>query len=337
MIKTKNIPRIALKVLKVRLGKRIPLKVTQYITYRCNYKCAFCGRILNKAEELTTDQIKRCMKEFKKLGTEFWGFNGGEPLLRKDIGELVDYAKRLGLKRSISTNGFFIPNKINQIKNIDLILVSLDGPKEVHDKIRGTGAYKKVIEALKILNKNKVRTLIMTVISKENLDHMEHLLSIVKEYECDWELQPITIHKADIEKKAEEFFPDHKRFLETVDWLIKQKNKGNPITNSVGYLEQMKLPLNSNKIPDCWAGRLVCVMSPDGYVLPCAEMLELSKNYKSLLDVGVKEAFNSLPDMSKCRMCKFSCYMEYNVALGSLFKTGFKSINNIFKGKQFWQ
>lgn len=337
MIKIRNIPRISLKILGAKLGKRIPLKVTQYVTYRCNYKCAFCGRRLSKSDELNTDQIKKCMSDFKKMGTEFWGFNGGEPLLREDIGELINYAKALGFKCSLSSNGYLIPQKIDQINKIDLVLISLDGPEKVHDKIRGQGAYNDVIKALEVLKQNKIKTLVVTVINKDNLNYLDQQLNIVKKYGFDWELQPIAVHREDVEKNAKVFFPDKAQLAKTVDWLLKQKKEGQPISNSVGYLEQMKWSAYAESAPDCWAGRIVCVISPDGHILPCAEVLAESKLYKSFLEVGVRKAFNSLPDMSKCRACRLSCYMEYNVALNSFTKTGLKSTLNILNRRHFWQ
>ncbi len=68
--------------LKVILGSRVPLRVTQYITYRCNLDCLYCARHKSGEPELTTDEVKSLMTSFRKAGALFWGFNGGEALVR---------------------------------------------------------------------------------------------------------------------------------------------------------------------------------------------------------------------------------------------------------------
>ncbi|HOK41437.1 MAG TPA: hypothetical protein PLD27_10420 [bacterium] len=97
MITLKNIPKLSISILKAILGNKIPLKVTQYITFNCNFNCAYCGRKNIKSFELTTDEMKKYIDEFKKIGTMFWSFNGGECLLRNDLGVLRDYVKQKGM------------------------------------------------------------------------------------------------------------------------------------------------------------------------------------------------------------------------------------------------
>jgi len=93
-MKFKRILNLATKVSIAKIfNYKIPLKVKQYITYRCNLSCLFCARRTAAKEEMATLQIKNMMKEFKDMGTIFWEFTGGEPLLREDFAELAAYAK----------------------------------------------------------------------------------------------------------------------------------------------------------------------------------------------------------------------------------------------------
>jgi len=80
----KSIPR----TLKVLLGAKVPLRVTQYITDRCNLDCLYCRRHESGGQELTTNEVKSLMASFRKAGTLFLAFNGGEALIRDDIGDL---------------------------------------------------------------------------------------------------------------------------------------------------------------------------------------------------------------------------------------------------------
>lgn len=337
MIKLKDIPHTAFSVVKAKMGYRIPLKITHYPTYRCNFQCKFCGRRLKKSEEMTTDEIKKCMKEFKKLGTKFWGFNGGEPLLRNDIGELITHAKNMGFKCNLATNGWLIPQKINEIKNIDLVEISIDGDKEIHNKIRGKETYERVIKTLTILKQHNIKILIDTVITNLNIDKLKNILDIVDKFDCEWNLQPVTCHRADTKKNAVQYFPTHDEIIKAVNWLMEQKRAGKHISNSKEYINQMKKNILPPELPNCWAGRLAFTLNPDGKILPCPELPSENPKYKTFHETGVKKAIESIPDMSKCRACSFSCYMEYNIALDSLTKTGFRIFKNLLMKRWFWQ
>jgi MoaA/NifB/PqqE/SkfB family radical SAM enzyme len=271
------------------------------------------------------------------MGTVFWGFNGGEPLLRTDVGELIKFGKNLGFKCFISTNGTLIPQNIEKLKDIDLVLISIDGPEEIHDNIRGKGNFQKTIEGLKILQKNKIPTFIVTVIHKNNINHLKEVTEIAKKYDCFHELQPVVIHRNDLEKNAAKYMPSHKEIQKAVQEIIEEKKKpGSRIANSLQYLEEIKYYPNFPQ-QKCWAKKLFCVISPEGYVLPCAEMLGLNNLYKSGLKEGWRKAFEFIPDMSKCHACFYSCYSEYNIILNSPFKSFFRIVKNLIKpNKWFW-
>jgi len=341
MIDFKNMPRVATGVIKAKLfGFHTPLKITNYVTYRCNLACQFCGRRNLVASEMTTAEIKKCMDEFKKMGTIFWGFNGGEPLLRQDIGELIDYAKKLKFKCSMVTNGTLIPKRIEQIKNLDMVIVSLDGPEPIHDAIRGPGNFEKTIKGIEILIEKKILVYVSSVINKTNLDCLDDIFKISEKYGTYLEFQPVIVHGGDVEGRAVNYFPEKEKFRAAIDWLIVQKKKGRNLTNSLSYLEQLKHYPDSPISLDCWASYLMCSITPDGFILPCSPMLEEYKNFQSGLKVGFKKAFYSLPNFKKCRSCYFSCYSEYNCALNSLPKTGLKFLKNSLFGrgqKWFWQ
>ena len=69
---------------------------------RCNLNCAHCGAVKEKYEkELTTDEIKKLVDQLAKMKVRFFAATGGEPLLRKDILEVMKYAKNKGIKTYI--------------------------------------------------------------------------------------------------------------------------------------------------------------------------------------------------------------------------------------------
>ena len=149
----------ACAVLKVKIFKKsVPLALSWALTFRCNQRCKYCGIWQNECEELGTKDILSSLKQFKRLGTKWISFTGGEPLLREDIGKIIKQAKENGMYVSISSNGRLVPEKINQLIGIDRIKLSLDGPPQLNDQIRGEGSFQAVEEAIKVCKKNSINT-----------------------------------------------------------------------------------------------------------------------------------------------------------------------------------
>ncbi len=88
-----------LPIVASRFGKKTPLEVMYRITTRCNLRCKYCGIWRQKPKEMNTEQIKTAIKEFADAGTINWAFTGGEPLLRRDLGELINFANDKGIKK----------------------------------------------------------------------------------------------------------------------------------------------------------------------------------------------------------------------------------------------
>ncbi|MCG2725749.1 MAG: radical SAM protein, partial [Elusimicrobia bacterium] len=97
-------------------NKRIPIAVRMEITNRCPNKCSYCNVWNTKVEEPSKEKIFSIIKQLKKLGTKKISFSGGEPLLRDDIGEIIDYCKGLGISPEMNSCGVLIEKRISQIK-----------------------------------------------------------------------------------------------------------------------------------------------------------------------------------------------------------------------------
>ncbi|MBU0761668.1 MAG: radical SAM protein, partial [Candidatus Altiarchaeota archaeon] len=319
------------RILKIKIGYRVPLKVVYYVSYNCNLKCSFCERRTRQSKELTTDQVKKCMREFKGLGTVGWSFSGGEALLREDISDLIKYARKQGFKCNLVSNAWFIPEKIDIVEELDSIVISLDGPKEIHDAIRGKGSYDRVITSLELLKDRKPTVIINTVLNKTNLDSLDEILEIIEKYNCGWEIQPVFCQSKKENDNAIKYFTSQQDISEAINWLQEQKLKGKRILRSDEVLNSIK-KTDYHTLPDCYAARAFFILSPDGRLLPCARFLPESAEYPSVLENGVKNAINQLPDMSKCRQCMLCCYLEYNYALHYLVRTGIRYLKNQIRG-----
>ena len=163
------------RVLKQRVLRSVELAVT----YDCNLRCDKCFALKwlneeNKRDYMTVDQIKKMWDQAYKLGAVHVNITGGEPLMRRDI---VDVVKALKPKRtlvSIVTTGIFLTEeKARELKKAGLntFQISLDSSIAAeHDKYRGyKGSYEKVFQAVEIARKVGINVILSTVITHQNV------------------------------------------------------------------------------------------------------------------------------------------------------------------------
>jgi len=125
-------------------------------TRRCNLGCAHCYAASTQqpqADELTTDEAQRLIDDLAAFGVTVLLFSGGEPLLREDIFELIEYARRSGIRAVLSTNGTLLTRRTaERLAKVGLNYcgVSLDGPADINDAFRGSpGAFAKALEGIR--------------------------------------------------------------------------------------------------------------------------------------------------------------------------------------------
>jgi len=160
-----------------------PSKVYFELTRKCNLNCVYCYNKSNLAfsQELSKEEIFSLLDELKEAGTFEIRFTGGEPTTHKNFFEIIDYAKKLGFFISLGTNGVWSQETLEKIKKseIRIIIISLDGPKDYNDSIRGIGTFDKVVSTLKQLRENKNLVLkINCVLTKRNKEYLEDLVKI---------------------------------------------------------------------------------------------------------------------------------------------------------------
>jgi radical SAM protein with 4Fe4S-binding SPASM domain len=170
----------------------VPKYVQWISTSLCNFRCPHCGTAAAEArpDELTTEEIKKQIDHLADLGTQVLSITGGEPVMRPDMFEVMQYAKDCGIQPGFVTNGYLIAELKDKLAKLEPIsvLVSIDGYRENHDRIRGTeGAYKHCMEALETLEEigTKHRG-VSAVILDENLDSAPYIFDDAFEHGCSY-------------------------------------------------------------------------------------------------------------------------------------------------------
>ncbi len=247
------------------LGGRIPLLVSWNLTFRCNLRCHYCAAPTLRVPQMDTEEILRIADDFYELGMRWVTFSGGEPLLRKDIGAIVNHCKDKGVVVFISTNGTLVPRRIDDIRRVDRITLSLDGAGEVHDRIRGEGAWEKTIAAAETAREHGIPVAFTCVLSEHNLECVDDVLEVARQQHAHVMFQPAT-KWLDSSTKPNPIAPDTGPYRAAIDRLIQRKREGAPITNSMTGLKRLRnwpdpTPVRST------AGRVTCTIEPDGKVL----------------------------------------------------------------------
>jgi len=128
------------------------------------------------------------------FGASFFGITGGQPFLRKDLFEVLDYATSLGLNTSIITDGRMLDKKVfqNIVNNKTKISVSIDGAEKTNDVIRGEGAYAAAVSAIeRLAREDLLNVLVYTFanrgyVTNVNEADMVHVLDLANKYGARW-------------------------------------------------------------------------------------------------------------------------------------------------------
>lgn len=302
------------------LGRRIPLYVGLFITQRCNLKCIYCfpdSPNRQKEKELSKEEIFRIVDELYSIGTRYITILGGEPLIRHDFGEIVDYITRKHILVETGTNGYFTKAKLKDLKKLTLVCHSIDGNEEDHDKNRGKGSFKKIIESLELCVFNKIPVQMRAVFTRNNVNSLEYLLKLAKKFKTSLGLAEEAIVKpADKEHamtplELREFWKQVKVY----------KKMGYPMDKSFALLDKIiEYPLEfsgdkifregdgllpSNfKYTRCNLNRGYMFLDCDGMVYPCARLFR--RYGRSIYDAsGIQGAWNYL-GQNDCLFCRQS-------------------------------
>jgi MoaA/NifB/PqqE/SkfB family radical SAM enzyme len=173
------------------IGKKHLSFIEFAITYRCNAGCSFCSSSRDvlysgkAGEDLSFDEIKEVLKYARRLGVLTISFSGGEPMLRKDIYEIIAHTKSLGIFPAISTNGSMLSTRtVDMLKEAGLgyLCCSIHSVGERHDEIlKLSGTYKRVFENFKYAHSLGIKTGATITLTHETIKFFEEIARITSE------------------------------------------------------------------------------------------------------------------------------------------------------------
>ncbi|MFT7621637.1 MAG: sulfatase maturation enzyme AslB (radical SAM superfamily) [Myxococcota bacterium] len=279
---------------------RAPLAVSWIVTNRCNLRCVYCGCPDNVGNELSTDEAMDVIDALDELGCVAAHLTGGEPLVRKDLGRLIQRLRFHAIRVTLSSNGTLVPRKMRILRDCAEVSLSLDGPPEVHDLNRAEGQVDQVLAALESLQAGGVpRKLQCLVTRRTDARCLDFVLEQGRRFEAPVFFQPAL----DIVLATEDPNPvvaEASHVAAIFQDLQTRRAAGQPVGNSVGALQHLGTWPTPRPLT-CPINRAVVRIGPEGILLPCHERADLPAG-QSVRDGGFAAAFARLK-LQKCTEC----------------------------------
>jgi len=253
-------------------GLDAPICLTWELTYACNLACRHCLSSSGRRDprELSTDEAKAVIDELERMQVFYVNIGGGEPTIRSDFWELVDYATEHHVGVKFSTNGSRIDEavaaKLAASDYVD-VQISLDGATpEVNDSVRGEGSFATAIRAMDHLQAAGFTGFKLSVVcTRTNIPQLDAFKAIADRYDAQLRLTRLRPSGRGADT-WDELHPTNDQQRELYDWLLAHGEDvltGDSFFHLAGYGEALP-GLNL-----CGAGRVVCLIDPVGDVYAC--------------------------------------------------------------------
>ncbi len=261
---------------ELKLGLDAPICMTWELTYACNLACIHClsssGR--TDPDELSTAEAKAVIDEMRDMQVFYVNIGGGEPMIRPDFFELVDYATANGVGVKFSTNGSRItPDRAVQLAAMEYldIQISLDGADAAtNDAVRGEGSFDTAISAMNALQRADFGPFkISVVVTRHNVPQLDEFKALADQYGAELRLTRLRPAGRGADTWSE-LHPLADQQVELYHWLLAHPDvlTGDSFFH-LNALGDESLPgLNL-----CGAGRVVCLIDPVGDVYACPFVL----------------------------------------------------------------
>jgi radical SAM protein with 4Fe4S-binding SPASM domain len=248
----------------------VPLNAHLDITWRCNEHCIHCYLNHDGQGEMSTAEVKDVLRQLAESGTFFLSISGGEPLLRRDCFEILEYARVLRFNVKLKTNAALIgPKEAERLQQlgIEQIQVSIYSHRpEIHDAITQVpGSLNRSLEAIRRLRAQGLKVSITDVLMQQNFSDAKAVKQLAQELGAAFEIDPTVTPKLNGDRS-----------------VVSLGISGNNLSEVfhaeefVGNVAEFCAPVSTvdDGVLDssgCSAGTALCYISPFGDVYPCVQ------------------------------------------------------------------
>lgn len=282
------------------------------LTYRCNFTCRICDfwkTYHDSADELSVDDIRVIGRKLSRLGTLIISLAGGEPLIRRDIFDIITTLNATGHFPILITNGWYVDEAMARdilAAGLQEISVSVDYADPArHDAQRGRkGAWSRAVRALELLLKHRPdrrnRIHMISVLMDDNLDEIEPLILLSRELGVTYMVSLYSSMRGTKEKRL----PG----TAVTARLLELKRKYGEFVTLTSYVERFDQSIAEGGIGNCQTGRLLLNINHRGDVARCTETLDEPVGNILTDDVlDIRDRLRRVQRKSDCSQCWTSC------------------------------
>jgi MoaA/NifB/PqqE/SkfB family radical SAM enzyme len=294
-----------------------PLFVHFESTNRCNMKCSFCN-VWRKnicEDEASTLELEKKLIECWDLGCFITSFSGGEPLLREDIGKLLEFSSRkIGFYTGLVTNGLLLDKKIDEIsKYTDFLAVSFDAnDRQIFNKTRGVDALEKIKKNIVLARSEGVEINLFSVLTKETFECIDDTIDFAKSLEIPIHFSPVD----NVPREYVEISEAGKLKIDETGEIIKklnqEKKKYRKIHFETDYLK-FQSQGGFNRFIRCSSASSTISLKPNASItLPCPffTLIEIRKTENLRKGLNSERARSVIKECGKlnfCKNCSINC------------------------------
>lgn len=274
---------------EMKRGLDAPICLTWELTYACNLQCVHCLSSSGQRDEreLSTEEAKKILDDLRDLQVFYINIGGGEPMVRRDFFELLEYSVANGIGVKFSTNGAFIDEvKARRLAAMDYldIQISLDGiDAATNDAVRGEGSFDMAIRAMENLKAaNFGQFKISVVVTRHNVSQLDQFKALADHYGA--QLRITRLRPAGRGADTwHELHPTNAQQREIYNWLL---NHGENVLTGDSFFHLNALGESLPGLNMCGAGRVVCLIDPIGDVYACPFVIHDEFKAGNVRDVG---------------------------------------------------
>jgi len=272
-----------------------PFYASYKITHKCNLRCSFCNVWMEDTPDLKKEGVFKVIDNIANSSIAVLSMEGGDPLVRKDLGEILEYAYTKPFTLFFTTNGHLLDKRPMEEygKHIDYLHISID---EGHDNLE-------FLERLEEFQSYGPEICVQIVVTKDTMDALEKKVKRVHEVNARTVVMPACHLDG-----TDDYYPDPSKFKNLI--LKLKKKYPYTITTPRGFLD------NINKTHGCSTSSII-IDSDGGLFYPCRTVGQRLYNFTegSFMDfLKTEEAKKARQDMKNCdRRCGWYQYFATDV------------------------
>lgn len=310
------------------------------LTTRCNLRCKMCRFWKLQEKDPPYEKILSLLDEAYELGARRFDPYGTELFMREDMPEILAHADRIGFREIyVVSNGLLLNRpelleKLAAIKSL-VIIVSVDGPKPIHDELRGNGVFDQAVANLRELGRRGIKRSIASIIMRPTIDHLKHIVDLASDLRIEViSMQPFCLDLAqpDCDHAAFEFRPNEKKMVrKKLKDLLKYAKQKNVIIYTENIMKHVASYLSEGVNPfppqGCHVPLKTLVVDINGNTYPCFAIFKSMGNVNEMSlssiwqnDIHRKLTLSAME--KKCPGCLRACsdVEGFNAGINNKFR-----------------